>query len=242
MAQTTIPIAIRISDVLSGTLEVLRRYFLEFLLFGILLFAPFLGAIEILGISYEVVFDTESSGYWIFGFAVPTILMSLLTIPLTHASLAVFSGQPLPFWQAVRECPRFIGSAITVSIISTILVVAGLILLVVPGLVLMTYLAVTVPAVIREDMGPFAAIRRSVQMVRGNAWRVFAITLLYFVPSLFVESSLPEEMSPFLYVCALFFFDIILILVSAPMTAAMYYALAIAHEGQTENELETIFE
>jgi hypothetical protein len=52
-----------------------------------------------------------------------------------------------------------------------------LVLLIVPGLVFLTYLSIT-PAVIEiEDRRLFDAFRRSARLVRGQAWRVFVLVV-----------------------------------------------------------------
>jgi hypothetical protein len=54
----------------------------------------------------------------------------------------------------------------------------GLVLLVVPGLVFMTWWALLVPAIVLERQGLFAAFARSRELVRGYGRAVFAVLLL----------------------------------------------------------------
>jgi hypothetical protein len=49
----------------------------------------------------------------------------------------------------------------------------GLILIIVPGLILLTIWAVGAPAIVSEGAGVFEAFGRSRQLVRGNGWSVF---------------------------------------------------------------------
>jgi hypothetical protein len=57
-------------------------------------------------------------------------------------------------------------------------VTAGFALLVVPGLVLLTFWSMIVPAIVLEGAGLFRAFRRSSQLVRGQAWSVFTVILV----------------------------------------------------------------
>src|SRR5918995_7334825 len=50
----------------------------------------------------------------------------------------------------------------------------GFVLLIIPGLVLITFWCVGAPAIVVERAGPFEAFGRSWQLVRGDAWSVFA--------------------------------------------------------------------
>jgi hypothetical protein len=60
-------------------------------------------------------------------------------------------------------------------------VAIGFVLIVVPGLYLMTIWAVTAPVVVVERAGVLEAFRRSHALVRGNGWSVFAVILVVFV-------------------------------------------------------------
>lgn len=62
-----------------------------------------------------------------------------------------------------------------VGIIYGLGTVIGLVLLVVPGLALMTIWAVASPAVVIERASVFAALRRSNELVSGQGWRVFGV-------------------------------------------------------------------
>ena len=68
-----------------------------------------------------------------------------------------------------------------VSILFGIGVAIGLILLIVPGLFLLTIWSVTAPVVVLERTGVFDAFTRSRELVRGNGWQVFAVILVVFV-------------------------------------------------------------
>lgn len=57
----------------------------------------------------------------------------------------------------------------------------GLILVIVPGLFLMTIWAVVAPVVVLEQRGVFDALSRSRELVRGNGWGVFGLIVILFV-------------------------------------------------------------
>jgi len=57
-------------------------------------------------------------------------------------------------------------------------VALGLILIIVPGLILLTFWSVGAPAIVAEGAGPIAAFGRSWNLVRGNAWSVFGVLLV----------------------------------------------------------------
>lgn len=70
---------------------------------------------------------------------------------------------------------------IAVSILAGLGIFIGLVLIIVPGLYLMTIWSVVSPVVVLERPGVFAAFGRSHQLVKGNGWQVFGVILLFFV-------------------------------------------------------------
>jgi MFS family permease len=57
----------------------------------------------------------------------------------------------------------------------------GLILLIVPGLYLLTIWAVIAPAVVLERKGAMDALGRSRELVRGHEWQVFGVIVVFFL-------------------------------------------------------------
>ena len=122
------------------------------------------------------------------------------------------------------------------AIVAGVGVVAGLILLIIPGLVLMMWWALLVPAVVLERKGPLAALGRSRDLVRGHGRLVFnfviAIALIGGVANRVLEylaSALPaSEVVAILAYC-------VAASVVAPLTALasaiLYYEL---REAQTQ--------
>lgn len=67
------------------------------------------------------------------------------------------------------------------GILVAIGVTIGFILLIIPGLFLLTIWAVVAPAVVLERRGVFAALSRSHELVKGNGWNVFGVIVLVFL-------------------------------------------------------------
>jgi hypothetical protein len=81
----------------------------------------------------------------------------------------------------------FIGPVAIASILAVIAIWIGLLLLIVPGLVLMTIWAVIIPVIIIERSGALDSFGRSQQLVRGHGWHVFGTLVLVFVIQLAVD-------------------------------------------------------
>jgi hypothetical protein len=79
-----------------------------------------------------------------------------------------------------RVQPRLNTLAVA-GLLAAIGITVGLLLLIVPGLVLATWWAVVVPAIVLEGRGVLEAFGRSRELVRGNGWNVFGLIVLTFL-------------------------------------------------------------
>jgi hypothetical protein len=75
----------------------------------------------------------------------------------------------------------YIGTLILNGILAGIGITIGFVLLIVPGLFLLTIWAVVAPSIVVEDRGVTEAFGRSRELVRGNGWSVFGVILLAFL-------------------------------------------------------------
>jgi hypothetical protein len=69
---------------------------------------------------------------------------------------------------------------IVAGILVGIAAAIGFVLLIVPGLIVLTFAAVVAPSIVVERLGVADAIRRSIQLVKGNALSVFLVILVVF--------------------------------------------------------------
>jgi hypothetical protein len=83
--------------------------------------------------------------------------------------------------QLLRAVTPVLGQLILVGIVAGIGVVIGFVLIIVPGLILITIWSVAAPVVVLENPGVFAALRRSRELVRGNGWQVFGVILVLYI-------------------------------------------------------------
>jgi hypothetical protein len=81
----------------------------------------------------------------------------------------------------VRSVTPVIGALIVAGILAGIAVGVGLLLLIVPGLFLLTIWAVVAPVIVIERAGAIESFGRSRELVRGNGWRVFGVIVVLFL-------------------------------------------------------------
>ena len=80
--------------------------------------------------------------------------------------------------QLFRSVTPVLGALILAGIVGGLGIGLGLLLLIVPGLVLLTWWALLAPVIVVERAGMGAAFGRSRALVRGNGWPVFGVIVL----------------------------------------------------------------
>jgi hypothetical protein len=89
--------------------------------------------------------------------------------------------------ETVSAAMPYIWSVAAASILAGIAITIGLLLIIVPGLYLMTIWAVIVPVIVIERSGALASFERSRLLVRGHGWHVFGTLVLVFLILLVVD-------------------------------------------------------
>jgi hypothetical protein len=86
-----------------------------------------------------------------------------------------------------RSAGPVVGTLIVVGILAGIAIAIGFVLLIIPGLFLITIWAVVVPVVVIERAGVFESFGRSRELVKGHGWQVFGILVLLFIAAFVVQ-------------------------------------------------------
>jgi hypothetical protein len=83
--------------------------------------------------------------------------------------------------ELIRSVEPVFWPLVAVSILFGLAVGFGFLLLIIPGLILLTIWSVVAPVTVLERPGPFAAFGRSRELVRGNGWQVFGVIVIVFL-------------------------------------------------------------
>ena len=118
----------------------------------------------------------------LLGSFVSVVAAFVLQATLVKAVQDVRDGHAdLSIGQTVSEALPFIASVAGASILAGIAITIGLLLLIAPGLFLITIWAVIVPVIIIERSGALASFGRSRQLVRGHGWHVFGTLVMVYI-------------------------------------------------------------
>ena len=127
----------------------------------------------------------------LLGSLVSIVAAFVLQATLVKAVQDVRDGHTdLSISQTVNEALPYLASVAGASILAGIAITIGLLLLIVPGLFLITIWAVIVPVIIIERSGALASFERSRQLVRGHGWHVFGTLVLVYIIMLVVNIAL----------------------------------------------------
>lgn len=165
----------------------------------------------------------------------------LLQAALVKAVQDVRDGRAdLSIGETVSAALPYLGSVAIASILASIGIAIGFVLIIVPGLILLTFWSLIVPEIVIGGAGPFDSFSRSWRTVRGYAWNVFGVYILVFLMRIVGEivlsvilsaAGLPRGWQTFISNLVV---DTLVVPFIAAVLTLIYYRLTTAHGGQPE--------
>jgi hypothetical protein len=149
------------------------------------------------GQSGDVSYDHSGSQFAVSA----SVRLSLLVIVLIVAGVALLQGGLVEIVRGLHldgddetsiadvlsQAATRLGKLVCISLLTAVGVAFGVLLLVVPGLVLMTRWALSVPVAMLEEGNARDALARSRELVRGNGWSVFKVLFAVGVLTVLVQ-------------------------------------------------------
>jgi hypothetical protein len=232
-----------LTGVLTEAWALYRRYAAHFLLIAFVIYL-------ITGVVVALLSLAGAVGL-ILGGIIGFIASFVVQTSLIKAVQDVRDGRvDLDLGQTVRAALPFLWPVIGASILAGIGITIGFILLIVPGLILLTFWCLIVPFIVLAGSGVFESFGNSMRTVRGYAWRVFGTYVLVFL----ILIAFGIVLGLILAALPMFWRNLLNNLVSgtlvapflALVAALIYYRLTAAHAGQpytaTSPEGTTVWE
>lgn len=167
--------------------------------------------------------------------AISIVGLYLVQGALTEAVADIRDGRAdLSIGDTYRRVTPKLGAIIGAGLLAGLGIAIGLVLLIVPGLILLTLWAVIIPVIVLENKGVFDSFARSQQLVRGHGFSVFGIIVLTFLILVAFGWVLSLLLSPLPDGVARFFSDVISGTLTAPfitLTWTMLYYRLVGVEG-----------
>lgn len=162
---------------------------------------------------------------------------------VTYGAVQQLAGRPVRFGAMFSATFRRLLPLLGVSILATLIVWGGLLLLIVPGIALACALAPAIPAVMAERLGPVEAIKRSWGLTRGHRASIFLAGLLLFLIHLGINLvAALLGFIPILGQLAAIAIQLCTLSLSLVLPAVAYHDLRALKEGTPAEELARVFE
>jgi hypothetical protein len=132
----------------------------------------------------------------------------------------------------------FVAAVAAASILAAIGIGIGLILIIVPGLILITFWSLIVPEIVIGGSGALDSFGRSWRTVRGYGWNVFGTLVVVWIVMILLNVVLGLVLRTLPYGWRSFISDLVSGTLIAPYLAAVvtlvYYRLSAAHGERAE--------
>jgi len=198
----------------------------------------------------------------LLGGLVGLVTTYILQGALTRAAVDDLSGAGVKVGAAIGDGLRYFFPLFIVALLVGLGMAAGLLLLVVPGIILAVRWAITAPVVVLERIGPTSSMGRSAELTEGNRWAIFGLFVLYIVFASAVQmvfglvlaaigssagsGQVQQVMTIDAFGMALGAVAVairaLITLVSTVGTAALYFELRRVKEGVGVSELAAVFD
>ena len=198
----------------------------------------FLIAVIVFGILSLVQFATDETRE--FGPLVVLIIATIVGIFWLQGAIVIAvddaqrPGPSLSILEIFRRVLPRLWPLVGAGIVVATGVTAGIVLLVLPGLALLTLWSMVAPAIVLEQKSVHDALRRSWQLVKPDAFRVFAVIVITIVLATIVSTIIRAVLQPLPDSVDSYVATVIADAVSVPFVAlawtVMYFELKINSE------------
>ncbi len=172
------------------------------------------------------------------------LMYFLLSAVLMYGTICELRGNRASIGQSIRWVLGLLFPIIGVTIVATLGVFAGTMLLLVPGFMLLTMWWVAVPAAVVERTGVVVSLRRSAGLTSGHRWRVFGILIIVAVGQSVLESLANLLLGDIEILGSLISFAISVAATAfyAVVAAVCYHDLRVLKDGVDVDEIARVFE
>jgi Membrane domain of glycerophosphoryl diester phosphodiesterase len=170
---------VTVGGILSQAFELYQRFFVRFFLTAAAVFLV-VSLLSAIAADARADADDAVAGFWSLVGLIAALVGSLWVQGALTATVAdVRDGRAD---EGIEATYRRVRPAIVPLLLAGLLaglgIALGLVLLIVPGLFLLTRWVLVTPVVVLERLGPTDALRRSWQLVKGSGWTVFGVIVV----------------------------------------------------------------
>lgn len=243
-----------IGSILGRSFSIFGKNIVSFLLLGVLLHLPSIYIV------YDLLAQIES-GSWDGEASILPRLIGLFSGQLLAATLIYGTVMELRGLHAgVGKCIQ-VGLVRALPVLLTAIVAGlaigvGFVLLIIPGIIVMTILYVAIPVAVVERPGIMASLSRSGELTRGYRMRIFGLVFIVMgtagIVNYLISKSVAESFAESIFagetpsiggmLYAATGFEIVIAILGAVISAVVYHDLRAIKDGVNIDELAAVFE
>jgi hypothetical protein len=232
----------RVGRVLSRSFNLLSRNFLIFFVVATVAALPNV----LINRGTDRNLSGTTAGALVLGLILTIVLEMLSQAIVLYGAFQDMRGRPVNLGEALRVAFGRLLPIIGVSICVGFGVFLASLLLLVPGLILMTMWYVATPVCVVEQQGAFASMGRSSELTKGHRWKIFGMILLVVfaggIAQLITLALLAQVENSVLTIVGSLIWNGVWGAFYAIFVVVTYHDLRVAKEGVDVHEIASVFD
>jgi len=176
------------------------------------------------------------------------LLYFLLNAAVVFGTVQDLRGARVSLGACLRRGLATIFPVLGAGLLAGIVTVLGFVAFVIPGFIVMVMVWVAIPVAVIERRGPIECLSRSIDLTKGNRWRVFGIVLLIVIVNSIASgvvegfAAAASGQKAMVVIAISTLVDIFFALLFAVLSAVEYHDLRAANEGTDSEQLAAVFD
>ncbi|HWE44481.1 MAG TPA: hypothetical protein VG407_00520 [Caulobacteraceae bacterium] len=253
--------AFDIGRVIQRTFGVIGRNFVPFLLLALLFKAIPAAAVGYWTLKVQTstlagnnpfgMFDGPHVLVSIVSGLIGVITVFVLQAALLRGTIADLNGKRASFGDMLATGIRSFLPLLGLGIIMGLALMAGFILLIVPGIMMLVAWCAAAPSIVAEKKGVFESFTRSANLTRGHRWPIFGLFVIYMIVAWVIGAAgsalmLANRNDVQMMMAVTLGIQVVVGTLSAMIgsagSAALYYELRTIKEGVGADTLASVFD
>jgi uncharacterized membrane protein len=234
----------RIGRVFSRTSTVLSRNLLIFFVVTVVANLP--GTLLLRNATDAAAADPGRAGGMIFlGSFLTLVLSTLSQAVVLYGAFQDMRGRQVNLGESLKVGLSRFFPIIGLAILVSLGIGFGMVLLIIPGLILLTMWFVATPACVVERLGPFRSMGRSSQLTKGHRWKIFGLFIVLALGGAIVSGVLEAVLGMFggaLTLIGGLLWNGIWGAFYAIAAVVTYHDLRVAKEGTDTEQIAAVFD
>jgi|SRR5579859_1157672 len=245
--ETPPPGEFRVGHVLSRSLSILFRNLFSFLLLSAIASVPYLIVYgDLYGRPFERAARTPWSGMHALAFLLGSVLTALCQAVVLYGAFQVMRGRRFQVGESLRRGLARFFPVIGTTLCMAFAMMLGLIVLVVPGLIVLSMFYVAPAACVVERLGPFQSLSRSADLTKGHRWKVFGIyivlSIVVAIGSTVLAAVLALAANTAVLIAGMFLWNTFARAIESVVAVVSYHDLRVAKEGVDIEHIAAVFD